>query len=141
MEKDGEKPKRKNTFELALPIPKAAEAAPAAQNPSSVIEPTEITVGKDKNGPEEKGKKHKEFVSEGADDVYEKKKKGKELTSNEKETIIKGRGLILTEDKEGYEFMYDMIVGVRATVRRASLPPRLRLADLYDSARRRTIVR
>lgn len=49
--------------------------------------------------------------------VYQSKKMGSELTSGEKETVIKGRGLILTEDKEGYEFMYDMLTGLRATVR------------------------
>jgi hypothetical protein len=36
----------------------------------------------------------------------------------EKEVTIKGRGLILTQDKEGYEFMYDMLTGLRATVRK-----------------------
>jgi hypothetical protein len=31
-----------------------------------------------------------------------------------------GRGLILTEDKEGFEFTYDMLTGLRATVRAVS---------------------
>jgi hypothetical protein len=58
-----------------------------------------------------------EKIEDGEAGVYLSKKVGSELTSGEKETIIKGRGLILTEDKEGYEFMYDMLTGLRATVR------------------------
>lgn len=57
-----------------------------------------------------------ERVDDGEKDVYRGQRKAKELTSGEKETVIKGRGLILTEDKEGYEFMYDMLTGLRATV-------------------------
>lgn len=59
---------------------------------------------------------------DGERDVYQRKKKDKELTPGEKETVIKGRGLILTEDKEGYEFMYDMLTGMRATVRPSCVP-------------------
>ena len=124
---------RKNTLDklppLDLAAPKAGDGSQPAKEKQVVAgkEPADSAVALERI----------EKADDGEGDVYQRKKKGKELTPGEKETVIKGRGLILTEDKEGYEFMYDMLTGLRATVR--VLAHRAPRHSLALSARSETI--
>lgn len=103
---------RKGTVEKLPPLNLSSPKAPEGSQP---VKDKQIVAGQESQDSAVTLERIEKDDGEGG--VFKGAWKAKELTPGEKETVIKGRGLILTEDKEGYEFMYDMLTGLRATVR------------------------